>query len=99
MYDNLLFFLNQKEVLSYAHQVCQILIQDLRTAFEPLWEAPANTAVLQDAFLHGNLLTYIFNIFDNIYSFIVLSFILKQARHCLLYTKKETSCALFTVNT
>jgi len=28
-----------------------------------------------------------------------LHIILKRARDCLLYTKKETNCGLFTVNT
>ncbi|XP_045194118.2 uncharacterized protein LOC123549787 [Mercenaria mercenaria] len=40
----------QNEVVQYVHQVCQTLIQDLRTAFEPLWEAPSNTSVIRSAF-------------------------------------------------
>jgi len=43
----------QGEVLGLVRQVARVLVSDLRTALEPLWEAPSNSMLVKRAFAHG----------------------------------------------
>ncbi|KAH3768967.1 hypothetical protein DPMN_170188 [Dreissena polymorpha] len=40
----------QQEVIEHVKQVCVSLLQDLRAAYEPLWEAPANSIQIRASF-------------------------------------------------